>query len=226
MRWVVVTPTFAVGLGIVVAAAMAAPTGSVVLSMKPYVGKVCPAGDCGGTGNGTLASRPGTRRLVVPARVPTPAPGTGHGRSVSATGGAGRMLVQYRTSQAVSGRSAGLLTIASRTGQPLGSWTLTVSFPASDQIQQVWAGTSLPHGPHSATVTSGQLTQAGNGWGGWQGGHAGQIVFVVSGPSAAPASCTINGQSCQLTVVQGGQGYGGGGSGGGGNYGGEGGYGG
>lgn len=216
MRWVVLTPTFAAGLVVVVAAAMSAPTHTVDLLTKPFRGQPCATPGCV-SGKGSPASRPGSKRLVIPARVPA-----SHmaGGQLPAVGGAGHnVLVQYRTlGQGRNGDFNGQLILASRTAQPLSNWVLQFSYPG--QIR-VWAGQSQQSGQHSVTVTSGQY---GGGWAGWSGGRIVQIVFSVSGQAGPPATCTVDGQPCNYRKTLPGQGAGGGGYGGG--YGSGGGYGG
>ena len=217
MRWVVLTPTFAAGLGIVVAAAMAAPTHSVVLSTRPYSGP-CAVQGCRATGGpGTLASGPGSKRLVNPARVPASHAAPGQHAVASAAGHG--VLVQYRTvGQNRDGSFVGQLILASRTAKPLRNWVLQFSYPG--QVR-VWGGPPQPPGQHSVTVTAGQYPYGG-GWAGWSGGRIVQIVFSVSGQAGPPASCTVNGQPCHYTSFGGHApgGYGNGsGAGGGGSYG-------
>ena len=193
MRWVALTPTFAAGLGIVVAAAMAAPARTVVLSMGPHARPCAIPGCRGRAGAGKVASKPGgTKRLVIPARVPTP--GTSRSAGVS---GAGRdVLVQYRTvGQDHSGNFVGQLILASRTGRPLHNWVLQFSYPGQIRI---WGGPPQPAGQHTVTVTAGQYPYGG-GWAGWSGGRIVQIVFSVPGQAGPPASCTVNGQPCRYT---------------------------
>jgi len=200
MRWVVVTPTFAAGLGVVVAAALAAPTRSVVLSTRPFEGKPCATAGCAPNGKGTLATRPGTKRIVIPARIP--APGTAQGQH--ATGAGLDVLVQYRTtSQYQNGDFTGLLILASATGQPLPSWVLHFSYPG--QIMAVWGRPPLPPGQHSVTISSEQ--DPSGSWGGRQV----WIAFTVSGQAGPPATCTVNGSACHFTSFGGhsSSGYGG-----------------
>ena len=223
MRWVVLTPTFAAGLGVVVAAAMAAPTHTVQLTTMPK-SQPCATPGCV-SGKGTLAARPRPKRLVAPARVPTPS--TAHGATPSAAGQ--HVLVQYQTvRQDRSGSFVGQLILASGNGQPLRGWVLQFSYPG--QIR-VWGGRSESAGQHSVTLTAGQYSYGG-GWAGWSGGRIVQVVFTVSGQAGPPASCTIDGQPCRYSSQPGpgpgdggygSGGYGGGRGSGGGSYGGYGG---
>jgi hypothetical protein len=193
MRWVVVTPTFVAGLGIVVAAALAAPTRSVTLSTAPFEGSRCATAGCVPSGKGTLATGPKPKRIVIPARIPVP--GTAQGQPVT---GAGRnVLVQYRTlGQDQNGDFTGELILASRTSQPLGHWVLRFSYPGD--IVAVWHRPPLPPGQHSVTVSSADYSSGS--WGSWSDGHEVQIVFWVSGQPAAPSTCTVDGQTCRYAT--------------------------
>lgn len=190
MRWVVVTPTFVAGLGVVVAAALSAPTRNLMLSTKPFKGTPCATVGCVPNGKGTLATGPKPKRIVIPARIPVH--GTAQGRAVT---GAGRnVLVQYRTlGQDRNGNFTGELILASRTSQPLGTWVLHFSYPGD--IAAVWGRPPLPPGQHSVTVSSADYSTSGS-WGNWSGGREVQIVFSVSGQPAAPSTCTVDGQTC------------------------------
>jgi hypothetical protein len=197
MRWVVVTPTFAAGLGVVIAAAMAAPARSVLLSPRPDLGQPCPVKGCGSVnGKGMLATRPGTR-LLIPTHGPNGGSRslTGKGQPTVPAGAGGSLaarevMVQYQTlRQDWGGEFIGEITLASRAGQPLGTWSLRFTYP-SGQIEAVWGGMPLSHGPHSVTVSAGQYE------GGAPAGHPIQIMFSVSGQAGPPASCTIDGQPC------------------------------
>ncbi len=197
------TPTFAAGLGVVIAAAVGVPAPKVVLSTVPDLGQPCRLSGCGSGGNGTLATRPGTRPLLN-----SPQKRFGSSRAAAGPGGtagsgvagrsSGRVRVQYRTlGQDWGGGFTGEIILTSRSGKPLTGWTLTFSYPQG-QIEEVWAGTLVPHGMHTATVSAAQYHP------GWFGSDQAAIMFSVSGRAAPPASCTINGHSCHFTISQGG----------------------
>lgn len=200
VRWVVVTPTFAVGLGVVIAAALASRVPGSVFRYNgpPDQGQPCAVKGCGSPGNGTLASaRPGTLLLNPVLHHPAgsqsgasggPAPAAGPGTSAPSSHD---VIMQYRAlHQEWNGNFIAEISFTSRTGQPLANWTLRVTYPG--QITGVWAGQPLPHGTHSATVTSGQYPGSG--------GQV-QILFSVSGRPGPPGSCTFDSQRCHYSVV-------------------------
>ncbi|MGE5137781.1 MAG: hypothetical protein ACM32E_33405 [Gemmatimonadota bacterium] len=191
MRWVVVTPTFVAGLGVVVAAALSAPTRNLTLSTKPFKGTPCATVGCVPNGKGTLATGPKPKRIVIPARIPTP--GAAQGQNAARSGQ--NVLVQYQTvGQDGSGDFIGRLVLASPAGRPLGSWVLRFGYPG--EIRWVWGRPPLPPGQHSVTITSVQYSQSR--WSG-SGSHEVQIVFSVSGQQGPPAICTVNGSACHFT---------------------------
>jgi hypothetical protein len=187
-----VTPTFAAGLGIVIAAGLAAPVAGNVLhyNAAPDRGRPCPATGCRNLthgGAGLATARPGVR-------VRTPA-GQQDGRdqpSGSAAGGtASQVRVRFRTMRGGGSDWVGEMTLAGPPGRPLPRWTLRFSYP-SDQIVSVWRDGWVPHGRHSVTVSG-----AGHRGGGPEQ-RSGDITFVAVGRSGRPAHCTLNGQPCRF----------------------------
>ena len=204
------TPTFATGLGVVIAAGLASNFSGSLLRYPtvPDTGMPCAVPACG-SGKGSPASaRPG-KRLLPPVHSPAPPvrPSGHHTSAARATAAAQGVVVMYQTLHEDGyGGFSGYILITSRTGQPLGNWTFQFTYP-SGQITGVWAGTPVSHGAHSATVTAAQAGAAG------AGARQAQIVFTVSGPAGPPAGCSFDGRACQYTVSQGSVGgFGGGGS--------------
>jgi hypothetical protein len=109
MRRVVVTPTFAAGLGVVIAAGMALPMTKTVISYggePPVGGHPCPVKDCeGGEDSGTLAGAKPGLPLVTPTPTtshPDPSAGTSSGAAgTPGEGGAAtsgpQPLMQFQT---------------------------------------------------------------------------------------------------------------------------------
>lgn len=199
VRWVLVTPTFAAGLGVVIAAALAAQVPSSVLRYNgpPDQGTPCAVPGCATPGNGMLASaKPGTRILTPQraARQPSVTPSGGTGAGIPG------LVMQYRTVRANwNGDFLGEISFTGRNGQPLARWKLRFTYTPG-HIAEVWAaGRTQPHGTHSAALTAGQYAS-----GGWPQNGQVQIYFLVSGQPAPPRTCTIDGQRCHYTVVSGG----------------------
>ncbi|MBO0775042.1 MAG: hypothetical protein J2P34_01905 [Actinobacteria bacterium] len=194
LRSIVVTPTFAAALGVVLAAAVAGPPAPMVLSTTPDRGTPCWVNGCSsGTGKGTPAVRPGTKRLD--ARRPAQAGGRGQAsqRRPAGSPSGGQFVVEYRTvHQGRDGNFIGEITVASRGSQPAGDVTLRFSYRPG-RIQAAWANAPLSYGAHSVTVVAGQHP------GRSPGGRI-HVMFSVSGPAGPPAACTANGEPCRLTT--------------------------
>lgn len=197
VRRVMVTPTFAAGLGVVIAAALAAPAATDLhYNAVPDHGRPCPAAGChdiiGGDRHGLATAAPGVK-------LPTPAPQHLGGRhsGPAAAGLPPGLHVRYETVRGqMSGQWVGEIEVTTSSAHPLPSWSLTFSY-RSDQILRVWRDGWLPHGRHSATVAA---TERAGAQSEWQppGTPETAIMIVMSGSPGPPDSCTINGQPCRL----------------------------
>lgn len=187
-----VTPTFAAGLGVVIAAAIGMPTPTVEISTQPG-GIPCRNPACGpGT---ALATGPKAQRLTNPRHKHDPVQ-SGGSVSVSGSGSGSGILVEYQpTRQDRNGNLIAQLVLIGRSGRALPSWTLRFGYPAG-QIRSVWGGfgfQQLPPGTHTATVSSRHYNSA------WSGSRQADVLFDVSGATGRPPICTVNGQSCVFT---------------------------
>ena len=191
VRRVVVTPTFAAGLGVVIAAAMAYPMTKTVISYggAPPVGETpCLLKGCvGGTdGSGSLAtSGPGTR--LVPSSTPTdPDPAvTGTGGGVVA---GAQPVMQYQTLRQWQSGFIGQITIVDSSGSVPAQWQLRLDYESA-HIIGVWGGRWSASG-------DGVLVTPDDGGIPGEGGHV-QVVVVVSGRPGPPSGCAFNGQACR-----------------------------
>jgi hypothetical protein len=201
VRRVVVTPTFAAGLGVVIAAAMAYPMTKTVISYggtPPVGGNPCQVDGCaGGTdGSGSLATAsPGSP-------VGTPSPATTHPdptvRLAPGPVAAGQPLMQYQTLRQWESGFIGQVTISDLSGSAPANWQLRLAYDSA-RIIGVWGGRWSSSGDHAVLVTpdSGDgNSRAGNG-------HV-QVVVVVSGQPGPPSGCTFNGQACRASQSGGG----------------------
>lgn len=197
VRRVMVTPTFAAGLGVVIAAALAAPAATDLhYNAAPDRGRPCPAAGCrgvtGGERNGLATAEPGIK-------LPTPGPQHLGGRhsGPAAAGLPPGVEVRYETVRAeMSGQWVGEIDVTTSSSHPLRAWSLTFSY-RSDQILRVWRDGWLPHGRHSATVAAAERAGA-QPEGGPPGTPGSAIMIVMSGSPGPPDSCTINGRPCRL----------------------------
>jgi hypothetical protein len=211
-----VTPTFAAGLGVVVAAVLAANMTKTVLHFSaPF--KQCSVGHCvvqPTPHGGSLASaRPGVP--IAPVSPATSGPSTGDRPNVSASGrGAGhrrhqaaataeRVQIGYQVMQQWSGGFADQITIRGLSSAPGGNWRLAISYPGARIVSVQGAGWQ-PSGADSGVAqgASGQSSEGPGGPGG-QGGNGSQdgaqLVVTVNGQPTQPSGCTFNGTPCSFT---------------------------
>lgn len=206
MRRVVVTPTFAAGLGVVVAAVLAYPVQTVFSYAAPN-GAPCDSISCG-----VPAQAGGEPAAGAGARVPTPAPPS----SAPAAKGRARPA---RSAPPDSDANPGLAAVPElgfrNTGS--GDWgfdaTIYITFPQgtahqlwrlrfgypSARILKLWAGRFLVHGVHTALVTPAD-------WSGQASYHR-TITFSigVTGRPMPPPRCSFDGRACHISVRYGAQ---------------------
>jgi hypothetical protein len=199
MRRVVVTPTFAAGLGVVVAAVLAYPMQTVFNYAAPNA-RQCGI-SCGDStqAGGEPASVPGKRLSQrgtpgTPASGKRPASGAQPGRRSGTGDGDGHALVSTpQLSYQTSGRGRwgfdGTIMIAFRHRSPHGNWWLRFGYPSA-RILKVWAGGRvLEHGTHSVAVAS---------WD-WPGnGRLVRVSIGVAGHPGPPHRCSFNGRPCHI----------------------------
>jgi hypothetical protein len=197
MRRVVVTPTFAAGLGVVVAATLAYPMQTVFSYVVPGAsgqgGLVCAKDGCThhsgrgkpypfGVGDGALPSSPGS---AEPGNDP---PG-------QHTGGGGGAIAQPRLTYKVTGRWQGgfwgLITITFPGAAPP-EWRLRIGYPAR-HIQRIKPSGHLAPGGHGALVRS---TDYSGGLG--PGDRTFTVGVSVQGSPARPGKCWFNGRHCHF----------------------------
>jgi hypothetical protein len=197
MRRTVVTPTFAAGLGVVIAAMLAYPMGKVVFHyIAPSNGQPCPASGCGSSGGrGTLASAsPGQPLVTAGPHVGGREAGEGAmraGVSTSPRPAAGQPLLSYRTMGHWHGGFTGQITVSFPTGHVPSRWSLRFSYP-SQQIRHVWSRSwrMSQRSGHSVVVIAPAGAVPGPG-------HSGDPVwFGVSGQAGEPPVCFFDHVAC------------------------------
>jgi len=199
MRRVVVTPTFAAGLGVVVAAMLAYPMQTVFSYVAPGAsgpgGLVCAQDGCThhsgggkpypfGVGDGAVPSSPGS------AEPGNDSPGQ------HAAGGGGSAIAQPRMTYQVTGRWQGgfwgRITITFPGAVPPG-WRLRIGYPARHILRIKPSSSHLGPGGHGALVRS---TDYSSGWG--PGGRSFAVVVSVQGRPTRPGRCWLNGRHCHF----------------------------
>jgi len=194
VRRVVVTPTFAAGLGVVIAAGMAYPMTRTVISyggIPPAGGGSCQTPGCVGDGGQLATAHPGQRlETPPPAKSPDPsaAPAPGGGGTVAA---GPPPVMRYQTLRQWESGFFGQVTITDSGGSAQANWQLHLSYDSA-HIIGVWGGKWTASGDHSVVVTP----DSGDGTS-HSGSSSVQVVLAVSGQAGPPSGCTFNGRTCQ-----------------------------
>jgi hypothetical protein len=184
-----VTPTFAAGLGVVVAAVLAFQMGmpSFRVSVPRWTGQRCGTPGCASApaGSGPAAAT-GGQHLPVPS----PAPGSPGARGAVP---AARPVVTYQTERSWPGGFQGHLTLSFGGAPTPGHWWMRFTYPAG-HLQRVWGPVRWQaHGGHSAVVGA----PAGSA-GQRAGGRDIQIWFQVTGAAGRPHGCSFNHVACHF----------------------------
>jgi hypothetical protein len=195
LRRVAVTPTFAAGLGVVIAAVIAYPLTRTVISYgpePPAAGHPCLVTDCATTAPGS--DGPATAKGL---RLVQPAPRPKRHRTMPArpaTAGP-RPVMAYQTLHQWPGDFAGQITITMPAGPVPATWRLRLSY-RSAIIDRVWGGTWTARGPHVVVVRPPVPSDPAPGV--HSGGGAGdiRIYLEVTGPPGPPTGCEFDGQPC------------------------------
>ena len=196
VRRVVVTPTFAAGLGVVIAAGMAYPMTKTVISYggtPPAGGGSCLTAGCVGDGSGELATaRPGQRIESPPLAAKSPDPSAAPAPSGGGTVATGPPpVMQYQTLRQWQSGFFGQVTITDSGGAAQANWQLHLSYDSA-HIIGVWGGKWSASGDHAVVVTP----DGGDGTS-HNGSSSVQVVVAVSGQAGPPSGCTFNGRTCQ-----------------------------
>ncbi len=191
MRRVMVTPTFAAGLGVVIAAVLVYPMSRMVFSY----GARCQVPGCG---SGALGGQ-GTSRPAQPgkqmgtgagpaAQAPAPSTVPGSGKSPP-----GQPVLNYQTVTQGDGTFTGQITIEVQAHSVPAKWALWISYPSA-RIVAVSGGTWQADTGHS-----GRISGTGPG-GSSSGGEQLKVGFTVDGPDpgAPPAGCSFNDKTCHF----------------------------
>jgi Cellulose binding domain len=197
VRRVVVTPTFAAGLGVVIAAAMSYPMTRTVISYggtPPVGGSPCQVAGCGTglpDGSGSLATTDPGSRLVPP----TPA-ATHPDPSTPASSGGGQVssgslpVMDYQTLHQWQNGFIGQVTITVPGGS-LADWQLRLSYQSA-HIIGVWGGGWNPSGDHTVLVSPERGSEPSH-----DGGDSVQVILAVDGTPGPPSGCTFDGRACR-----------------------------
>jgi Cellulose binding domain len=207
LRRLVVTPTFAAGLGVVVAAFLAANMSRTVLHFSaPLPSNQCTAGGCHAKEphGGTLASaRPGVHITPKAPAASGPAAAPEPGSTGSAAGGSGGpqasadrqppLSITYQQLDEWPGGFADQITISGLSGTRPHDWSLGFSYPGA-RIAGVQGARWEPGSRGTRVVARGV---AWPGWGQEDSGTARvRLMVIVNGQPGPPAGCTFDGEPC------------------------------
>ena len=203
MRRVVVTPTFAAGLGVVVAAVLAYPMQTVFSYVAPGAsgpgGLLCTEGGCGhqsgpgkpsplGVGGGALGpSAPGPAEPGHDGSQASPVPQRG--------GGGGAAIAEpklsYKITSKWEGGFWGRITITFPGTVPA-RWSLRIGYPTGHILGMNPASHLAPNG-HAVVVRS---TDYPGGPG--PDRHTFALGVGVQGVPTHPGRCSFNGRACHI----------------------------
>jgi Cellulose binding domain len=203
-----VTPTFAAGLGVVVAASLAANMTKTVLHFSsPFPSTQCAAGVCTTEkpNSGTLASaRPGVH--IAPNK--SGHSGDHRGGAGSAGQDAQQVTVTYQLAYQWQGGFADEIRISGINERQQSSWSLAFGYPGArvtDVRGAQWQATSPDAG-----VAEGYAPQGaggpwgpgglGDGHGSWGGYSMVQFTVELAGSPMAPVGCDFDGTPCTFSA--------------------------
>ncbi len=184
-----VTPWFAAGAGMVIAAAVAVDSPAALTYGPAAPGVRCTAGGC-------ASQAPGHQPGLATANPGVPLKASGGAAAANsgaprreAAGGAG-----YRLGYEVIRRQwAGFTAIITMPGDlKPGPWSLEFGFPAA-RIDRVWGAAWRPSGDGQAGTALGPRQWGGHAPG---GPGANQLIVQATGTPSAPSSCELDGTSC------------------------------
>lgn len=197
MRRVVVTPTFAAGLGVVVAAVLAYPMQTVFSYVVPGAsggsGLACTRDGCTEHSGRAQANPFGVGDGVL--NLPSPRSAEPGNDSAGQHGDRGSAITRPRLTYKVTGRwqggFKGRITITFPGAVPP-EWWLRIGYPAR-HVLRINPGDHLAPGGHAGLVGS---TSYSRGWG--PGGRNFTVGVSVQGKPARPGRCWFNGRHCHF----------------------------
>lgn len=195
MRSLLLTPWFAAGAGIVIAAAVAVGSPAALTYSPSGPAMRCPESGCAGTAPAqpdVATATPGVALKV----------GGGHAHGAAATrsgppppattSGAAVYQIGYRLIRHRRHRFVALITMPG--DLPSGPWSLAFAF-SSARVNHVLGARWQPSGSGEGGMAVGPARWAGGPLG-WPA--SGQVVIMASGAPTAPSSCMLDGLSCSF----------------------------
>jgi hypothetical protein len=187
-RSLMMTPWFAAGAGIVIAAAMAVDSQAALTYAPSGPGMRCPVSGCASPARGhppdVATARPGVA-LKTPAE-------RAAGATAASSGSRRRADVGYQLGFQVTSRwHSGFVAMITMPGDlKPGPWSLQFGFPSA-RIDQVWGARWQP-----SRNGDGGTALASWPWRGRGGPHARQLTVAATGTPTRPSRCRLDGISC------------------------------
>ena len=194
MRSLLLTPWFAAGAGIVIAATVAVGSPAALTYSQAGPGMHC-SGSCAGPAPerpGVTTASPGVTLKVSGGLRRGAGPASAVPPRAAKPGGRARYQLGY---QVIGHRRRGFIAVITMPGDlRAGTWSLVFAFAAA-RVERVWGALWQPSGNGGAGTALGPVR-----WAGRPPGAAGarQFLVLARGTSKAPPSCTLNGASCRF----------------------------
>jgi hypothetical protein len=194
-RSLMLTPWFAAGAGIVIAAAVAVGSPAALTYSPASPGVRCSVSPCAGPAPDRPDVATASPGVVLQVQGGQPrgvgAARSGPPRSRKAGGGAGYQ-VGY---QVIGARRRGFVAIITMPGDLTpGSWSLAFAFPSA-RVDRVWGARWQASGNGEGGTALGPMQWIAHAPG---APGARQFVVLASGAPTAPSSCRLNGVSCSF----------------------------
>ena len=195
VRSLLLTPWFAAGAGIVIAAAVAVGSPAALTYSQAGPSEHCPGDSCTGLAPqrpSVATASPGVALKVSGGhRRGAESAGSAPPNATKPGGGAGYQLGY----QIIGHRGRGFIAIITMPGDLTpGTWRVALAFPSA-RVERVWGALWQPSGNGKGGTALGPVQ-----WAGRPPGAAGtrQFLILARGASKAPSSCTLDGVSCSF----------------------------
>ena len=189
------TPWFAAGAGIVIAAAVAVGSPAALTYSPSSPGVRCSASRCAGPAPDRVpdvaTASPGVALRAPGGQPHGAARGSAPPRAAQAGGGAGYQLGY----QVIRHRRHGFVALITMPGDLApGFWSLAFGFPSA-RVDRVWGALWQESANGEGGTALGPLQWTGHAPG---APDARQLVVLASGAPTAPSRCTLDGVSCSF----------------------------
>jgi hypothetical protein len=204
-RSLMVTPWFAAGAGMVIAAALAVDSPSA-LTYAPSPVVRCTATGCPGPAPGHVPGLATASPGVSIASGAAPGEGPASGPAGGTSGSANQAVYQVGYQILRRWPSGFLAQITLPSSVKPGGWSLQFSFPAA-RVDRVWGARWQPSGNGDSGTANGPSGWGapGRGSGDGAGGGAGpgrlggrRLVVSATGTPTSPSGCSLDGDGCRF----------------------------